>query len=424
MIGVKDFELIGLPCDVPVWYMHMPGWIESAAVSFAMFVGSGDDLKAGKPGVYHWFEHIPFRGTAKFSSSDEVTQPITRHAGEVNAYTNKVATVYHLHVPLKILDVALDRVADMLIAPLLRPADLDAERKIIRKELLERESDIGKWLYDNSGPLLYGPDHPFSHRIGGTWESLQSMTHDELLRVHTMGYSRWRLVVVAASSLLPGAMLEKLTPYIRAVPEGQLTQQDERRRAAFYGEADPWPTGQIERYPWPFSGSSASLGFRIPYGTYRDQCRWNFFTGVLNGGGTSAPLSKLLREERTLVYGANASAGFSRELSRFAVSAQVEFEDVDTVIDSFWEVLEDPNLVNPERIEFVRDMYRGGVVMRTKKPSALANSALSEIVDHGRCITDQEFLDTMLSFDVDELRTLQAQLTRDKARPIILSDKH
>ena len=75
-------------------------------------VGSRNEVKAGKTGFAHFFEHMMFKGSKKFPQ-DEYTA-IFKNAGVDNrAYTTNDYTNYHLNFSKQHLDKVLEIEADI-----------------------------------------------------------------------------------------------------------------------------------------------------------------------------------------------------------------------------------------------------------------------------------------------------------------------
>src|SRR5262249_21616304 len=70
-------------------------------------VGSRNEAEAGRSGYAHFFEHMMFRGTKKYSS--EAYNAIVTKAGlNTNAFTSEDDTVYHLFGPSAALPTIID----------------------------------------------------------------------------------------------------------------------------------------------------------------------------------------------------------------------------------------------------------------------------------------------------------------------------
>src|SRR6266508_2307788 len=87
-----------------------------------------------------------------------------RRGGVVNAATDKEVTVFWTRVPARHWRIALDVVADMILAPMLRESDVESEKKVIVEELRmyrEQPQDCVHTLVDE---LLY-PNHALGWEV-------------------------------------------------------------------------------------------------------------------------------------------------------------------------------------------------------------------------------------------------------------------
>ena len=69
--------------------------VPTASFQTFMNVGSRDEVKPGKTGLAHIFEHMMFRGTEKYPDYDEA---LGHFGPETNAYTGEDMTVYFVNV--------------------------------------------------------------------------------------------------------------------------------------------------------------------------------------------------------------------------------------------------------------------------------------------------------------------------------------
>jgi len=73
--------------------------------------GSRDEVEPGKSGFAHFFEHIMFRGTDKYSA-DRYNEIITEMGADTNAYTTDDYTAYYLHFPSRYLEKVMEVESD------------------------------------------------------------------------------------------------------------------------------------------------------------------------------------------------------------------------------------------------------------------------------------------------------------------------
>jgi predicted Zn-dependent peptidase len=84
------------PAGVPVIIEKLP-YFRSVALSVNITVGSRDE-QAERCGMAHLLEHLMFKGT-KDQSAKEIADMIEGAGGELNGYTTKEMTSFHVFSP-------------------------------------------------------------------------------------------------------------------------------------------------------------------------------------------------------------------------------------------------------------------------------------------------------------------------------------
>ena len=203
-----DFEHIEGPFGVPLYFQRLP--VNTVSIDWLMFVGSADDDSAGGHGIYHWFEHVPSRGTQKFPGGYRDTEArLVRHGGGSDAETGSTHTAFGANVPRRVWPEALEILAEMIGRPLLRTGDIEAEREIIFQEIAEWHSAS----YSHSLcrlPEILWPGHPLGHDQLGTPEGLSAISAEQLRRAHELGYSRNRSALFIAGDIERNQLLDCL----------------------------------------------------------------------------------------------------------------------------------------------------------------------------------------------------------------------
>src|SRR3989449_10446262 len=174
---------------------------ETRSVSMAVYVGVGSRVESkSDAGTSHFLEHMVFKGTAKRPTATDISQEIESRGGVVNASTDKEVTVFWSRVPARHYLVALDVVADMIRAPMLRPADVESERNVIVEELRMYRDQPQDRVHTLVDELLY-PRHPLGWEVAGREEVVLGMTADRLREFMQRGYAPSRTVVALAGPL-------------------------------------------------------------------------------------------------------------------------------------------------------------------------------------------------------------------------------
>src|SRR5881296_1142054 len=187
-----------LPNGVRILVSEMP---ETRSASLAIFVGAGSRMESRRDaGTSHFLEHMVFKGTAKRPTAADISQVIESKGGVVNASTDKEVTVFWSRVPARHYLVALDVIADLIRAPMLRPTDVESERRVIVEELRMYRDQPQDRVHTLLDELLY-PKHPLGWEVAGREEVVLGMTTDALRAFIERGYAPSRTVVALAGPL-------------------------------------------------------------------------------------------------------------------------------------------------------------------------------------------------------------------------------
>src|SRR5947208_12965834 len=171
---------------------------ETRSVSMAIYVGIGSRVETkNDAGTSHFLEHMLFKGTAKRPTAADISQEIESRGGVVNASTDKEVTVFWSRVPARHYLVALDVIADLIRAPMLRPADVQSERNVIVEELRMYRDQPQDRVHTLVDELIY-PRHPLGWEVAGREEVVLAMTADRLREFIQRGYAPSRKAVALA----------------------------------------------------------------------------------------------------------------------------------------------------------------------------------------------------------------------------------
>src|SRR5437899_7362068 len=189
------YRKVRLPNALRVLVSEMP---ETRSVSLFVYVGVGSRIETkDDAGTSHFLEHMVFKGSAKRPTAADISQVIESKGGVVNASTDKEVTVFWSRVPARHYLVALDVIADLIRAPMLRPTDVASERNVIVEELRMYRDQPQDRVHTLVDELLY-PRHPLGWEVAGREEVVLGMTADRLREFMQRGYAPSRTVVALA----------------------------------------------------------------------------------------------------------------------------------------------------------------------------------------------------------------------------------
>ncbi len=414
-----NFEEIDGPFGVPIYFQRLP--VNTVSLYWLVFVGSADDEAAGGEGIYHWFEHIPSRGTEKFPGGYLDTEArLVRHGGGSDAETGHTHTGFSADIPKRVWPEALDVLADMVARPLLRIEDIEAEREIILQEIDEWHSSPYSQSLCRLPGILW-PDHPLGHDQLGTRESLKSIDPARLKQAHQMGYARNRCALFVAGDIERSHLIEVVGSCLERMPG---TELEPRRKPASYGPLPAWQSGKTTTVETNHEDSIVYLLFPIePLANGLERIlEWDFLEEVFSAGELGSPLDRLVREDSQLAYSPEYTSATYPDGGYAGFAAQTSVEP-QRVIDAFWKLIQSPEIRSKEWLDYVRDTIRGTIEMHDPDAGEYTEEGSSSLISYGRCISDEEYSRAMLSYTDVEVGQWLDRLTPDVAHAVIFQGR-
>lgn len=176
----------------------------SAAFGFFVRTGSRDETEA-EAGVSHFLEHMAFKGRGEMRS-DEINRRFDAMGATCNAYTSEENTGYFAAV-LPEFQTAAVRLLAELLRPDFRPDDFEMERQVILEEINMYEDQPPFGADDQLRAAFFG-NHPLSHSILGTRQSISEMTREAMIDYHRRRYAPGNVVLAAAGNVDFGRLVE------------------------------------------------------------------------------------------------------------------------------------------------------------------------------------------------------------------------
>jgi len=357
-----EYEKRVLPNGVRVLVSEMP---EAASASISVFVGAGSRLEDRKnAGTGHFLEHIVFKGTAKRPTAAEISQEIESKGGVVNAATDKEVTLFWSRVPARHWRVALDVVADLIHAPMLRPGDVEIEKRVVIEELRMYRDQPQDRVHTLIDELLY-PRHPLGWEVAGREQVINALDGERLRAFMRAGYVPGRIVVGVAGKIQRDEVFDAV--------------------AELFGGSEPRTTPKMSRAPdagpvrMKLLGrrteqAHVCIGWRGVAQEHPDKYAIDMFNAIL-GEGMSSRLFLELREKRALAYDVHSYGTNFVDAGHLIIYAGISPERISEVIDAaLAEVarLRDERVPEDE-IERVRDFNKGRLELRLEDSRGVSN---------------------------------------------------
>jgi predicted Zn-dependent peptidase len=264
--------------------------VRSIALGVWIRTGSRDET-VEEAGVSHFLEHLLFKGTDRFSST-EIDQIFDGMGAEINAGTGKETT----SVYSRFLDQHFERAFDVMSDMVLRPSypDIDSERQVVIEEIAMYEDEPSDKVHDVLAEAVFG-DHPLGRPVIGRADVIANVPVPDIASYHDERYQPSNLVLAAAGNVDH----DKLVELARKACEGKLPSSPNGNR-----ELVPAP-GQVQPRMCFFQKQTEQFHVTLGApGIKRGDDR-RFALRVLDtilGGSTSSRLFQEVREKRGLAY--------------------------------------------------------------------------------------------------------------------------
>jgi predicted Zn-dependent peptidase len=260
-------------------------------VSLGYYLRSGSAVESEEHGgASHFLEHLVFKGTQRRSTA-EIAQVIDILGGDVDAFTGKEYTSFYAHVLDEQVDLALDLLTEIVIAPRFSDEDIEMERSVILEEIKMVE-DTPDDLVHEIFVTSFWPDHPLGRPILGTEDTVNRLAREQIVAHYSETFHATNLIFCASGNV----RMEQILPFLeRSFPVD--TRKPMRREWS-----TPSPKQHvILREKRELEQVHLCLGSR----GYPQQRNERYAAALFNtilGGGMSSRLFQRIREQLGLVY--------------------------------------------------------------------------------------------------------------------------
>ncbi|MDH3197142.1 MAG: insulinase family protein [Candidatus Krumholzibacteria bacterium] len=190
--------------------------------------GSRDEVEPGHSGFAHFFEHMMFRGTERYST--EAYNDLFKALGsDANAYTSDDLTVYHALLGTEGLERVVDAESDRFMNLAYAEADFKQEAKAVLGEYNKNYSNPIRKLFERLREIAYDR-HTYKHTTMGFYDDILDMPnqYDYSLSFFERFYTPSNTVILVVGDVdaeAAHALVERYygrwnrAPYSHTVPE-------------------------------------------------------------------------------------------------------------------------------------------------------------------------------------------------------------
>jgi predicted Zn-dependent peptidase len=376
---------------------HMPS-VRSAALGFFVDAGSRGESEA-EAGLSHFLEHMLFRGTERFGSS-EIDELFDGMGAELNAGTDKETTTVYARMLDEHLPRAFDVMADMVWRPVFR--DVDPERAVVLEEIAMYEDEPQESVFDALGEAVFG-SHPLGRAIIGRAPVIAETPVSDIAAFHARRYVPGSIVVAAAGSVDHDAVVELASQTLGGLRAGESAPRPD------VAPVDPAPTLRFQTKETEQVHVCIG-GVALP----RDDER-RYALRVLDaifGGLSSSRLFQAVREERGLAYAVYSFAGQFADTGQLGLYVGTRPENLEEAMEVVASELDRLRSEPATQVELDRakENVKARVVLGMESSSARMNRLGGSILFDLPVLEPDELMARFDAVTLDDLRGLVAEL--------------
>ncbi|EPZ46216.1 M16 family metallopeptidase [Alicyclobacillus acidoterrestris] len=375
------------------------------SVSIGVWVKTGSRYETQREnGVSHFLEHMFFKGTDRYSAK-ELAQVFDELGGQVNAFTSKEYTCFYSRVLDEHFTIALDTLANMLLASTFEEEELEKEKRVVIEEIRMYEDTPDELVMDLLAAGTYG-EHPLGYTILGTEENLLSFTQKDLRNYIREQYQPKNIVVAIAGhvdeetavreverlfgSMQPGVSSEERPVVTPPFHRSLVTRQKEIEQVHLCMSTPGLPAGSREMYPL-------------------------ILLNNLLGGTQSSRLFQEIREDAGMAYSVFSFHTAYQDAGMFGIYAGTSPQHVKAVVESIRRICqtfaEAP--LSAEELEKTKQQVKGAMMLGLESSgSRMSRIAKNELLLN-REVPVEETLAGIDAVTVEQVKEMADRLFRD-----------
>jgi predicted Zn-dependent peptidase len=367
-------------------------------------------------GVSHFLEHMVFKGTKKFPTTEDVNF-IERMGGLQNAYTDIDITNYHNKLMASDWKDALELNKELALSPNLEEQYIDKERAVILEEMKRYNDELAAKVSEEFQKLMY-KGTPLGMRVIGEEQSLKDSNAMTLRAYHDRMYTKDRMVVVLAGKMEKDQLTE-----IKQQTEkwfgGNSSQSSaiSHQTKLGYDVVTDHQTKPAMSIVTKKEAEQAhlTLGVRTFGRGSDDRFAWQVFN-LLFGVSFTSRLFKEIREKRGLCYTVRSGSDNWDDVGYWSIYAGVATEKVHEAVAAIMEELSKAveKGVTEEEVMVAKKRILTMISFKTEDPEFMAEFYGQQELRHLPILTIPEYFKKIESVTKEEINTLLKTYIREK----------
>jgi predicted Zn-dependent peptidase len=326
-------------------------------------------------GASHMIEHMCFKGTKKYPTSNDVTIIFDRVGAYLNATTDKQYTYYSVECNLKDTNICLHTVADMMLNSTFDRKEFDKEMDVVIEENVKDASDPMYSMIDDLDAMLFDGT-PYKYTV----DDIKYHTHkhglkyDKLIDIYNKYYVPHNMLLSIVSPL----SFEKVLTIVRNSDfvKSKYPQTFPSLNMFSNNSFPPKQHIQTHLYSIPsIQTTHIGIGFRVcSLFNEKHIDLLSMISSILSGSFMSR-LYVVLRDENGLTYSSSSFLNKYEQASGFIIRATTDTAKllkngtkkgvIPIVIDLLNDLIQ--NGISQSELNYTKQFLEGNMRMRAEK---------------------------------------------------------
>jgi len=374
--------------------------VDSVAIGIWYDVGSSHEQQ-NHNGVAHMTEHMMFKGTAN-RNAQEIVQHIENVGGNMNAYTSREITSYHVHLMKEDAPLALEVLADMALNTTLPPEEIERERQVILQEIGMTQDTPDDLIFDQYYETAY-KEQAIGRPILGTNEIISKM-QGEVIRSHIDNfYTADRTVISAAGNITHDQLVDEASKYFANLSKGA----DSDLQVPHYSGGDLYSSKDLEQ-------AHVVLGFE-GFNRHDDNYYAAQLLNMALGSGMSSRLFQEVREKRGLAYSIFSFHSTHKDTGLFGIYTGTGPNDTEELMPVLCdEILRIGDDLTEDEIQRAKVQIKSSLVMGRESMMRRANQQAKYLIQRDAIIDHQKIITEIDAIDLSAVKNAAQKLFSSK----------
>lgn len=374
---------------------------------------------AEKAGLASLTGHVMRSGGTSSRTADQVNEELEYIAASVETGIDRESGSASLSVLKKDIDKGLEIFADVIMNPAF-PEDKIKQRKDELIESFRRENDSpGQIVFREFRKLVYDKNHPYSRKVDGEPETVESITRDDMIAFHKKYFRPNNVIMGISGDFNKDEIIKKLKTALASWEKAEIDFPEVPKVAETFQPS----VNYIEK---DINQANVVLGHIGINRTNPDYFPVQIMNFILGGGSFTSRIPGKIRSTEGLAYSVYSAFHTPMDLGFFFVSCQTKLETtakaISIAIDEIRKIRKTP--VDDEELELAKDTFTNQFIFRFTTSSAI----VGQMVDIEYNDLPLDYLDTYVDnvkavTKDDVLRVAKKYLHPDKTILLVIGKK-